>query len=180
MAISIMQKIRLAIRGWSRRREGSADARNAEFLKRNAGWGAPPPPAAGSVAGAVDTAIDLEGLQVAYLDDSGQIEHYLDTASGEVIDVALSDIGGIERARASASYRRVPSRSEESEARDRAEFVEAMDPGPVRNELQRTLSSADAAGEFRKRIARDRTIERAWYNFKNDRATAAIAEWLKN
>ncbi len=173
-----MQKIRLALRGWMRRREGTAEARNAEFLRRNAGWGAPPGPA--PAAAATDgTAIDLEGLQVAYLDDSGQIEHFLDMSSGEVIDVPVSDSDGIRRARNEESYRKVPGRSEESEAGDRVAFVEAMEPGPVRNDLHRALSTTDAAKEFRKLIARDRTIERAWYNFKNDRATAAIEEWLR-
>jgi hypothetical protein len=32
---------------------------------------------------------------------------------------------------------------------------------------------------FRAAIAEDRTLEKAWYNFKNDRANAAIDAWLR-
>ena len=34
----------------------------------------------------------------------------------------------------------------------------------------------DSAGKV---VASDRGVERAWYNFKNDRATKAIESWLR-
>jgi len=179
MAISLMQKIRLGLRGWMRRHEGSADARNADFLKRNATWAAPPPAAAQAVAANAQSKIDLEGLQVAYLDDSGQIEHYLDTASGEVIDIPSAQGAAVKLARENPGLRRVPARSEASDAEDRAAFVEAMDPAKLREELRRALGMPDAAREFRQVLARDRSAERAWYNFKNDRAIAVIEKWLE-
>jgi hypothetical protein len=36
-----------------------------------------------------------------------------------------------------------------------------------------------ATPTFRTVLASDRNVERAWYNFRNDRAIAAIEEWLK-
>jgi hypothetical protein len=36
-----------------------------------------------------------------------------------------------------------------------------------------------SAEEFRRALSGDRAMERAWYNFKNDRAIAAIEQWLK-
>ncbi|MBV9496227.1 MAG: hypothetical protein JOZ54_18405, partial [Acidobacteria bacterium] len=65
MATSLMQKLRLAWNGWNRRRE---DAQQ-EFLARNTSW-APATPAASAAAAASATGpqVDLEGLQVAYLD----------------------------------------------------------------------------------------------------------------
>ena len=49
-------------------------------------------------------------------------------------------------------------------------FIEAQDDSGTRARLE--------SGDFRSEIARDRAIERAWYNFRNDRAIAAIEKWL--
>src|SRR5438105_1344005 len=86
---TLMQKIRLAFRGWQRRREEN----EKEFLTRNASWGT----ASATVVATVPAktrafAIDTEGLTVAYLDGSGQLAHFLDTSDGEIVDVRISDI----------------------------------------------------------------------------------------
>ena len=100
---------------------------------------------------------------VAFLDDSGRIAYYLDTESGEVVDVRDA------AALAPPRYRRVPARSEQSDAADRRAF--AM-------KHQALLSSVGSAENFRSALSKDRALERAWYNFKNDRAIAAINAWL--
>jgi len=156
-----MQKIHLAIRGWSRRREEA----EKEFLARNV-WG---PASAGPEVGRLKPAatqkpIDTEGLTVAYLDDSGRIAYYLDTETGEVVDVRDGT------ALPPPRYRRVPSRSEQTDAEDRRAFAASHEA------LAQSVGSAE---EFRRALSGDRTLERAWYNFKNDRAIAAIEEWLK-
>ena len=156
---TLMQKIRLAIRGWSRRREEA----EKEFLARNTwsvGRSQPPAPEAGAATHAIDT----EGLTVAYLDDSGRIAYYLDTESGEVVDVRDGS------ALAPPRYRRVPARSEQTDAEDRRAFAASHEA------LAQSVGSAE---EFRRALSGDRALERAWYNFKNDRAIAAIEEWLK-
>lgn len=153
---TLMQKIRLAIRGWNRRRE----EKQREFLAANV-WG---PPSAGQPATASPhtTHIDVEGLTVAYLDDSGHFQHYLDVETGDVIDSREPMIG--ER------YRRVPShRAQADEQRD---FIMMLDDRGARARLT-------ATDNFRSEIARDRSLERAWYNFRNDRAIAAIETWLR-
>ncbi|HYS53793.1 MAG TPA: hypothetical protein VER58_08555 [Thermoanaerobaculia bacterium] len=153
---TLMQKIRLAIRGWSRRRE----EKEREFLAKNAWGGAPPTPAAASPARSPALHIDIDGLTVAYLDGSGQMVHYLDIETGEVIDTGDALTGG--------RYRRIPS---QSEAADRQAFIEAQEDSGTRARLR--------SGDFRAEIARDRAVERAWYNFRNDRAIAAIEKWLR-
>lgn len=153
-----MQKLRLAWHGWQRRREEA----DREFLAKNASWG-PVSPVAVADPRAAARQVDLEGLQVAYLDDSGRITYYLDTETGDVVDVHDG------RPLALPRYRPVPRRSEASDAADRRAFVEKMGL---------RIAHADAA-EFRRGIAADRSVERAWYNFKNERATAAIREWLR-
>jgi hypothetical protein len=162
-----MQKIRLGIRGWQRRREES----EKEFLTRNASWGAAPPVAAAATPAKTRTfAIDMEGLTVAYLDDSGQLAHFLDTSDGEIVDVRIADAATYPEPR----YRRIPSRNPNADAEDRRAFIASLDASSARDALART-SDTDS---FRRALSADRTLERAWYNFRNDRAIAAIEAWL--
>jgi len=165
-----MQKIRLAFRGWQRRREES----EKEFVKRNAGWAAAPAAAVAAPPKARSYEIDTEGLTVAYLDDSGQLAHFLDTEDGEIVDLRVAELSAHPEL-VPPRYRRVPSRSEKSEAEDRRAFMASLEASPARDALARTIDS-DA---FRSTLASDRTIERAWYNFRNDRAIAAIEAWLE-
>jgi len=108
---TLMQKIRLGIRGWQRRREES----EKEFLTRNASWAAATPVAAAAPAKSRTFAIDMDGLTVAYLDDSGQLAHFLDTSDGEIVDVRIAESAAYPEPR----YRRVPSRTPNADAEDR-------------------------------------------------------------
>jgi hypothetical protein len=166
-----MQKIRLVFRGWKRRRE----EREKEFLTRNAAWGAAAPSVTKTEP--VKTrafTIDTEGLTVAYLDDSGQLAHFLNAEDGDIVDLPAAEVSAHPELR-EPRYRRVPARSEKSELEDRRAFIASLDPSPARDALTRC---ADATA-FRRALASNRTIERAWYNFRNDRAIAAIEAWLE-
>jgi len=164
---TLMQKIRLAFRCCQRRRE----QQEKEFLSRNATWGAPSSNVTAVAPVKARTfAIDIEGLTVAYLDDSGQLAHFLDTSDGEIVDVRIAESTAYPEPR----YRRIPSRSEKAEAEDRRAFLASLDPSPAREALARSIDS----DRFRSALAADRTIERAWYNFRNDRAIAAIESWI--
>ena len=169
MAISFFQKMKLAFRGWSRRRE----EQEREFLRKNMKWGVPPPEAeaappvaAPKPASALAAKPDLEGLQAAYLDASGVIAYYLDTESGEVVE--SRDGATLDASR----YRRVPVRKSEDD--DRRAFIETLEASDARTALMKSVGSAT----WRSVLASDRSIERAWYNFRNARATTAIEEWL--
>ncbi len=177
MALTFFQRLQVAFRGWSRRREDDARKRDAEFLKRNAGWGRTQSatPAPESLPHARDDTakqIDREGLQVAYLDDSGQIGYFLDAETGEVVEVRGP--GNPEIIGNPGRYKRVPQRG--AEVDDRAAFVETLDPSPIREFLKSNINTND----FRKVLAGDRGVERAWYNFKNQRATNAIESWIRS
>jgi hypothetical protein len=156
---TLMQKIRLAIRGWNRRR----DEKEREFLAKNV-WGgtAPVTPSVREGPGRVG-AVDMEGLTVAYLDDSGQFHHYLDIETGEVIDTRDPLSGD--------RYQRVPPHV--SEAEERRAFIASLEDSGARARLA-------SASSFRSELAKDRALERAWYNFRNDRAIAAIEAWLRD
>lgn len=153
-----MQKIRLAIRGWNRRRE----EKEKEFLAKNTWSGGLQPAVGGLKTAAPQKNIDVEGLTVAYLDDSGHFQHYLDIETGDVIDTREPLIAD--------RYRRVPSRRGGGDE-ERRDFIMMLDDAAARARLT-------AAADFRSELARDRALERAWYNFRNDRAIAAIEMWL--
>ncbi len=167
---TFIQKIRLVIRGWQRRRE----EHDKEFLARNATWGVAPSAVAPARAKARSFAVDAEGLTVAYLDDSGQLAHFLDTETGDIVDVRVTELGAHPDLH-EPRYRRVPARSEKTELEDRRAFTTSLNASPARDALARS-GDADA---YRHALASDRTIERAWYNFRNDRAIAAIEAWLE-
>src|SRR6266508_606243 len=163
VATSFMQKIRLALRGWSRRRE----EQQSEFLRKNVSWGsvAPPIPAAsaGEIAGATLKTIDLDGLQAAYLDGSGLIAYYLDVETGDVVE--RRDQATLDANR----YKRVPARTSEND--ERRALIETLEPSRTRELLMKSVVSAN----FRSVLAGDRTAERAWYNFRNASASASPA-----
>jgi len=181
MALSFFQKLRMGFRGWSRRREQEAEQRNRDFVVRSTSWSAPAtaPVAEGSKkSSSRGVTLDLEGLQVAFLDDSGRMHHYLDLEIGEVIEFLSEDSGQHpEVTTRGARYRRIPTRDAKSDSEDRKAFPETLEPSPIREALSRVPTSDAAA--FRRAIAADRTIERRWYSFKNDRATEAIQRWLR-
>jgi hypothetical protein len=166
---TLMQKIRLVIRGWQRRREEN----DKDFVARNASWTAAPAVVPAARVKPRAFAVDTEGLTVAYLDDSGQLAHFLDTDTGDIIDLRVSDAANSQLN--APRYRRVPSRSVTTEREDRRAFVASLDASPARDALARSAE----AESFRRALSTDRTIERAWYNFKNDRAIAVIEAWLE-
>jgi len=167
---TLFQKIRLVIRGWQRRR----GERDQEFLARSASWSAAPAIAPTAQAKSRPFTIDTEGLTVAYLDDSGQLAHFLDSENGDIVDLRVADLGASPHLQ-EPRYRRVPSRSEIAEREDRRAFAASLGASPARDVLARCVD----AESFRRALAADRTIERAWYNFRNDRAIAAIEAWLE-
>jgi hypothetical protein len=174
MALTFFQKLQVVFRGWARRREEDAKRRDEEFLKRNAPWGKQTtiPPPSSLAHPRDDTKIDREGLQVAYLDDSGVIAYFLDVQTGDVVEIrgeTLPDISANP-----ARYKRVPQRG--ADADDRKAFVETLEPSPVREFLRSNINTND----FRKILAGDRSVERGWYNFRNQRATSAIESWIRS
>jgi len=173
VAISFMQKIRLVLRGWSRRRE----EKEQEFLRKNTGWApAPPPSGAAGFSPPSDAlkraappkiAIDMDGLHAAYLDGSGQIAYYLDVDTGEVIEQREGPAPDAVR------YKRVPAGS--ADIAERRAFIDTLGPSATRDLLMKSVNTS----AFRTALASDRATERAWYNFRMDRSIAAVDAWLK-
>jgi hypothetical protein len=115
--------------------------------------------------------LDRDGLQVAYLGVA--LAHYLDLETGDIVDVPLdADAPGEE-----SRFRRIPTRTPESEAEDRRLFVEKLERSPMRDQLARLVDDAQA---FRAAIAEDLRVQRSFFNFKNDQATRAIEAWIES
>lgn len=117
--------------------------------------------------------LDLDGLQVAYLGVA--LAHYLDVETGDILDVPLDAAAPGDPAR----FRRIPTRTPESEDEDRWLFVQTLEKGEfaaMRGQLAAVLGDHRA---FRQILSADRRVERAFFNFKNDQATRAIEAWLK-
>ena len=114
--------------------------------------------------------IDRDGLQIAYLGVA--LAHYLDLESGDIIDLPLNAPAPGDESR----FRRIPTRTTESEADDRRLFLETLKMPEARERLRSVIADSQA---FRAVLSEDRFIERSFFNFKNDQATKAIEEWLK-
>jgi hypothetical protein len=114
--------------------------------------------------------IDLDGLQVAYLGVA--LAHYLDLETGDIIDLPLD----AEEPGDASRFLRIPTRTPESEAEDRVLFVESMPASEMRTALEAALQDH---ASFRRVLLNDRKTERSFFNFKNDRATSAIAAWIE-
>jgi hypothetical protein len=114
--------------------------------------------------------LDYDGLQVAYLGVA--LAHYLDVETGDILDVPLDagPPGEPER------FRRIPTRTPETEEEDRRLFVEKPEVREWRDELTAAL---DDGTRFRQALQVDRRVERMFFNFKNDRATRAIEAWAR-
>ena len=160
---SLLKRFFDGIASWSRRRE----EREREFVAANASWTSAAA-AQQSHRAPLSTSIDREGLQAAFLDQSGRIVYYLDTKTGEVVERRDGAVLPPPR------FRRVPSRAAGADEADRRAFIESLEPSPARDRL----ADVSTAVDFRAALSGDRTLERRWYVFRNDRALAAIEEWL--
>ncbi len=162
---SLLERLFDAIAGWGRGRE----KREREFVAANASWtstAASQQPRKTSLP----DGIDREGLQAAFLDQSGRIAYYLDTSTGEVVE--RRDGAALPPSR----FRRVPSRPAGADETDRREFIGSLETCPARDRLARASTAAD----FRDALSKDHTLERRWYVFRNDRASAAVETWLSS
>lgn len=117
--------------------------------------------------------LDYDGLQVAYLGVA--LAHYLDVETGDIIDLPLDAPPPGDAAR----FRRIPTRTPESEDEDRRRFVDSLqgELAALRPQLAAAVENHQA---FRHVLAADRRVERAFFNFKNDQATRAIEAWLRD
>lgn len=114
--------------------------------------------------------LDYDGLQVAYLGVA--LAHYLDVETGDILDLPLDDPPPGDAFR----FRRIPTRTPESEAEDRRLFTEKVEFSVMREHLARVVDDPHA---FRQVLSEDRRLERQFFNFKNDQAMRAVEGWAR-
>lgn len=172
-----LQKARLGLRGWLRRRREHAERERAAFVDRELRWERPtataPAAAAAPRPPGPQAEVDWDGLQVAWLDRSGRIGWYFDAATGEVI---RSEEGA---APAGATLHRIPHRSVETDRADREAFLERVEDARLRSRLEEAIRADDPDAAFRAALASAREVERSWISFRNDRASSAVTEWVR-
>ena len=114
--------------------------------------------------------LDYEGLQVAYLGVA--LAHYLDVETGDILDVPLDaePPGDADR------FRRIPTRTPESDDEDRRLFVLKPEVRAWRAQIEPFVEDN---AEFRRALQTDRRVERLFFNFKADQATRAIEAWAR-
>ena len=117
--------------------------------------------------------LDLDGLQVAYLGVA--LAHYLDVETGDIVDIPLDAPPPGEPGR----FRRIPTRTPDSEDQDRRLFVQTLQKGELAAMRDQLAAVVDDHHAFRQILSADRRVERAFFNFKNDQATRAIEAWLR-
>jgi len=118
--------------------------------------------------------LDYDGLQVAYLGVA--LAHYLDVETGDILDIPLEAEPPGEPER----FRRIPTRTPESEDEDRRLFVESLVKGEFAAMRDELAAAVDDHQEFRRILSADRRVERSFFNFKNDQATRAIEAWARD
>ena len=99
------------------------------------------------------------------------LAHYLDLETGDIVDLPLDAEAPGDESR----FLRIPTRTPESEAEDRRLFVEKMEFSVLRDRLRALV---DDTNGFRAALSEDLRAQRQFFNFKNDQATRAIAEWV--
>lgn len=170
-----LQKTRLGLKGWLRRRRERAEGRRAAFLDRELRWDRPAEPGKPSEAAARSGPdVDWEGLQVAWLDRSGRIAWYFDPATGEVVraeeGAAPEGVGTLHP---------IPHRTAETDHADREAFAAGLEEGRMRSELENANRADDPDAAFRAALTRSRDLERSWISFRNERASRAVAAWVR-
>lgn len=173
--MNLLQKMRLGLKGWLRRRSERAEGRRAAFLDRELRWERPAeaerPPEAGARPG---PDLDWEGLQVAWLDRSGRIAWYFDPATGEVLRAEEgSEPPG------DGTFHLIPHRSAETDRADREAFTAGVEDARMKSELETANRAEEPDAAFRAALVGARELERSWISFRNARASRAVAEWVR-
>ncbi|HEU4522027.1 MAG TPA: hypothetical protein VFT12_08495 [Thermoanaerobaculia bacterium] len=114
--------------------------------------------------------IDRDGLQIAFLGVA--LAHYLDVETGDILDLPFDAPEPGDPSR----FRRIPTRTPETDEEDRRLFIDKVKMPAVRERLAGVVGDAQT---FRSVLSEDRSVERAFFTFKNDQASRAIEDWLR-
>jgi hypothetical protein len=123
-------------------------------------------------------AIDWEGLVVAFESRSGQITHFFDRGTGDVVQVLERDAARHSAMSADPRYVAVPRDSGERSRGDLEEFVAMCDDAACRRDLSAALAAEDFVSAYRSALLRHPKEEARFFQFKQRRARERAEQWL--
>ena len=129
--------------------------------------------------------VDVDGLFVAFSDDSVERSYYLDTDSGQVFNV-LEDHDDPEtqelvwqlEADTRGRFVQVPKPSMEETLEEQDAFVESMSDGELKQELEALVSNDHDGTKFVDFVERNRAARDAWRDYRMARSREKANAWL--
>lgn len=131
--------------------------------------------------------VDLEGLIVAFSDDSVERSYYVDTDSGRVFNV-LEDHDDPEtqeivwelEADTRGRYVLVPKPTMEQKLEEQDAFIESLDESDsMKEKLEKLLEDDHDGSKFAEFVERDREARDAWRDFRMARSRDKAKDWIE-
>ena len=124
------------------------------------------------------SAIDWEGLAVAFESRSNQITHFFDRQTGDVVQVLERDAERHAAMSADPRYAAVPRDQGERSRGDLEEFAARCEDADCRRDLTAALGAENFTTAFRAALLRHPKEEGRFFQFKERRARERAADWL--
>ena len=131
--------------------------------------------------------IDLEGLVVAFDDESPAHSYYLDRETGKVFsflednaDAETEEIAWQIEADAGKCYLQIPKRTLEEELEEQDSFVESLDDGELKEKVAKVIESDHDGSQFQDLVIRHRETREKWRAHCHVRSRERADLWLKS
>jgi len=131
--------------------------------------------------------IDLEGLVVAFDDESPARSYYLDRDTGKVfsfledhVDAETEEIAWQIEADGEKRYLPVPKLTLEEELKEQDSFVESLDKGELKERVAKVIESDHDGSKFQELVIRHRETREKWRAYFRGRSRERVKLWLKS
>lgn len=122
--------------------------------------------------------LDWEGLVVAFESRSGQITHFFDRETGDVVQVLERDAERHAAMAADPRYAALPRDSGERSRGDLEDFVATCEEAGCRRDLSAALAETNPVAAYRAALLLHPKEEARFFQFKQRRARERAEQWL--
>ncbi|MBI3928296.1 MAG: hypothetical protein HY319_22320 [Armatimonadetes bacterium] len=128
--------------------------------------------------------VDRKVLYEAFADTDPETQYMVDTTTGRVIKLSLSDPAGLQKfksdlAREPKRYLQVQKPSGQDNFKDMEQFVAIVADPRLKQELQRALASHKPFREFRDVLERRFKEKNQWAEFRKQRVEKRLTDFMK-
>ena len=130
--------------------------------------------------------IDLEGLVVAFDDDSPARSYYLDRDTGKVfsfledhVDAETEEIAWQIEADGGKRYLQIPKLTLEEELEEQDTFLESLEDEELKEKLSKVIESDHDGSQFQDFVSKDRKARETWRAYTRVRSRERADQWLK-